>query len=86
MLDGELEAAPGYPQSTARDWLVCGDPMEDAEDVGPGPQGRSGAQDGLAVCSCTSDAHRSALPSLLLLLLLTPLLWGLWTSVSAKAS
>lgn len=22
MLNGELEAAPGYPQSTARDWLV----------------------------------------------------------------
>lgn len=80
MLDGELEAAPGFPQSTTQDWLVCGELLADVEDVGPGPQGRSGAQDGLAVYSCTSE---SALPSLLLL---TPLLWGLWTSVSAKAS
>lgn len=83
MLDGELEAAPGYPQSTARDWLVCGEPLEDAEDVGPGPQGRSGAQDSLAVCSCTSEAPKFTLSSRLLL---PPLLWGLWTSVSARAS
>ncbi|KAM4827410.1 matrix metalloproteinase-17 [Thomomys bottae] len=82
VLDGELEAAPGYPQSTARDWLVCGEPA--AEDgtgeVGPA-QGRSGAQDSLATCSCTSAAHRLTplappkLPLLLLLLLLPP--WAL---------
>lgn len=82
MLDGELEAAPGYPQSTARDWLVCSEPLTGAEDSGPGPQGHSRAQDDLAMCSCTSDAHKSALPSLLPL----PLLWGLlWTSTPSQA-
>lgn len=69
MLDGELEVAPGYPQSTARDWLVCGEPQAgtSVEGLPAGPQGRSGVQDGLAVCSC-SGAGRT-LP-----LLLPPLL------------
>lgn len=57
--------------------------LVDEEDVGPGPQVHSGAQDSLSVCSCTSDAQKSSSPSLLLL---PPLLWGLWTSVSARAS
>lgn len=71
MLDGELEAAPGYPQSTARDWLVCGEQRAGAGADGAqtGPQGHSGAQDGLAVCSCSAAVR--TLP-----LLLPPLLPG----------
>ena len=39
VLDGELEVAPGYPQSTARDWLVCRDLPADPE----GMDGEAGA-------------------------------------------
>ncbi|KAM4855345.1 matrix metalloproteinase-17 [Urocitellus parryii] len=74
--EGELEAAPGYPQSTARDWLVCGEPAAgeaeaEAARAQPGPQGR--AQDGLAVCSCSSATPpppASPPPQLLLLCVL----------------
>ncbi|XP_021113354.1 matrix metalloproteinase-17 isoform X1 [Heterocephalus glaber] len=69
VLDGELEAAAGYPQSTARDWLVCGEPRAGVSVGGAqgGPQGRT--QDGPAVCSCSAAAR--TLP-----LLLPPLLPG----------
>ncbi|KAM5238813.1 matrix metalloproteinase-17 [Ctenodactylus gundi] len=68
VLDGEPEAAPGYPQSTARDWLVCGEPPAGGGTAAePGPQGRSGSQDGFAVCSCSGAAR--SLPQLLPLLL-----------------
>lgn len=71
MLDGELEAAPGYPQSTARDWLVCGDSQADGSAAAgidgvegprapPGQHDQSRSEDGYEVCSCTSQA--SSLP------------------------
>uniref|UniRef100_A0A2K5KCF8 Matrix metallopeptidase 17 n=2 Tax=Colobus angolensis palliatus TaxID=336983 RepID=A0A2K5KCF8_COLAP len=71
VLDGELEAAPGYPQSTARDWLVCGDSQADGSAAAgidgaerprapPGQHDQSRSEDGYEVCSCTSQA--SSLP------------------------
>ncbi|KAK2102999.1 hypothetical protein P7K49_020666 [Saguinus oedipus] len=71
VLDGELEAAPGYPQSTARDWLVCGDSQADGSEAAgvdgaeggrapPGQHHQSRSEDGYEVCSCTSRA--SSLP------------------------
>uniref|UniRef100_G1U2J8 Matrix metallopeptidase 17 n=1 Tax=Oryctolagus cuniculus TaxID=9986 RepID=G1U2J8_RABIT len=86
VLDGELEAAPGYPQSTARDWLVCGEPQdEDTEAVGvdraaqPGQHGQSRSGNSYEVCSCTSHAPPlRAAATLLLLLLLPPS--ALWTA------
>lgn len=80
VLDGELEAAPGYPQSTARDWLVCGEPQdEDTEAVGvdraarPGQHGQSRSGDSYEVCSCTS--HAPPLRAAATLLLLPSVLW-----------
>lgn len=95
VLDGELEAAPGYPQSTARDWLVCRDPQADPEAVGgearahaqPGQHGQSRAEDAFEVCSCTSAASSPAGASGPLLaaslLLLPPS--ALWTAARALA-
>uniref|UniRef100_A0A8C9I9V9 Uncharacterized protein n=2 Tax=Piliocolobus tephrosceles TaxID=591936 RepID=A0A8C9I9V9_9PRIM len=71
VLDGELEAAPGYPQSTARDWLVCEDSQADGSAATgvdgvegprapPGQHDQSRSEDGYEVCSCTSQA--SSLP------------------------
>lgn len=94
MLDSELEAAPGYPQSTARDWLVCREPQADPEGAGgeagaharPGQHGRSRAEDGFEVCSCTSPASPPPGASGALLaasLLLPP--GALWTVARALA-
>lgn len=64
MLDGEPAVAPGYPQSTARDWLVCRDSQADPEGAGaeagahapPGQHDRSHSEDGYQVCACSSGA------------------------------
>lgn len=64
VLDSELEVAPGYPQSTARDWLVCRDLQADPEGAGgeagaharPGQHSQSRPEDSFEVCSCTSPA------------------------------
>lgn len=90
MLDGELEVAPGYPQSTARDWLVCRDPPADPEGADgearaharPGQRDHSRSEDAYEVCSCTSiaaAAPRAAGP------LLAALLSLLWTAARALA-
>uniref|UniRef100_A0A452T6N4 Matrix metalloproteinase-17 n=1 Tax=Ursus maritimus TaxID=29073 RepID=A0A452T6N4_URSMA len=94
VLDSELEAAPGYPQSTARDWLVCRDPQADPEGAGgeagaparPGQHGRSRAEDGFEVCSCTSPASPPprASGALLAASLLLPL-GALWTAARVLA-
>lgn len=88
MLDGELAVAPGYPQSTARDWLVCrdlqSDPAGPGADTGahapPGQHDRSHSEDGYQVCACSSRASRppGAWGPLLATMLLPPLstLWG----------
>lgn len=91
MLDSEPAAAPGYPQSTARDWLACRDPQGDAEgaegEAGarapPGQHDRSHSEDGYQVCACSSLAARppGALDPLLVakLLLLLAFVWrGAW--------
>lgn len=85
MPDSELAVAPGYPQSTARDWLVCRDPQAGPEGGGaegeagahapPGQHDRSHAEDGYQVCACSSLAARPPGPagSLLATALLPPL-------------
>ncbi|XP_054228050.1 matrix metalloproteinase-17 isoform X5 [Homo sapiens] len=89
VLDGELEVAPGYPQSTARDWLVCGDSQADGSvaagvDAAEGPRAPPGqhdqsrSEDGYEVCSCTSGASSppgapGPLVAATMLLLLPPL-------------
>lgn len=88
VLDGELEVAPGYPQSTARDWLVCRDLPADPEGTDgeagaharPGQRDHSRSEDAYEVCSCTSlaaPAPRAAGP------LLAALLSFLWTASQA---
>ena len=64
MLDSELEAEPGYPQSIARDWLVCSDMQADAPEAAgssrvgarskPGQHDQSRSENSYEVCSCTS--------------------------------
>lgn len=88
VLDGELEVAPGYPQSTARDWLVCRDLPADPEGMDgeagaharPGQRDHSRSEDAYEVCSCTSlaaPASRVAGPPLAVLLSF------LWTAAQA---
>lgn len=98
MLDSELEVAPGYPQPTARDWLVCREPQANSAGSGAGVDGEAGAharpgqhdrsrsEDGYEVCSCTSLASPAPGASGLLLataLLLPPSI--LWTLAQALA-
>jgi len=94
VLDSELEAAPGYPQSTARDWLVCRDPQADPEGAGreagaharPGQHGQSRAEDAFEVCSCPPPASPppgASGPLLVASVLLTPS--ALWTAARALA-
>lgn len=94
MLDGELAVAPGYPQSTARDWLVCRDLQTSPEGTDgqtgaharPGQTDQSRSEDGYQVCSCSSLAPRPPGASGLLLaaaLLLPPS--TLWTAARALA-
>lgn len=64
VLDSELEVQPGYPQSIARDWLVCSDMQADAPEAAgssrtgararPGQHNQSRSKNGYEVCSCTS--------------------------------
>lgn len=64
VLDSELEVQPGYPQSIARDWLVCSDTQADAPEAAgsgrtgarsrPGQRDESRSKNGYEVCSCTS--------------------------------
>ncbi|KAG8515029.1 Matrix metalloproteinase-17 [Galemys pyrenaicus] len=85
LLDGELEAAPGYPQPAARDWLVCTDlqatpqdsaaPGEAGARAQPGQKGQSRSEDAYEVCSCTSGGPPPHLLDVLLLLLPPGLLW-----------
>lgn len=94
--DSELAVAPGYPQSTARDWLVCRDPQADPEGEGaeggggthapPGRHDHSHAEDGYQVCACSSLAARPPGPagSLLATALLPPL-GLLWRGARALA-
>lgn len=79
VLDGEEEVAPGFPQLTARDWLVCEElPAQpegtDQAPAPPGRQGRSHAEDGFEVCSCTSRGSQGPLLASALLLMLPLLL------------
>lgn len=64
VLDSDLEAQPGYPQSIARDWLVCSDMQSDSPEAAgssrtgarskPGQHDESRSENGYEVCSCTS--------------------------------
>lgn len=95
MLDSELMAAPEYPQSTARDWLVCKDLQADSEATGmdgeagahpqSGQHDQSRSEDGYEVCSCTSLAAPTPGTSdpLLATTLLLLLLSELWTAAQA---
>uniref|UniRef100_A0A4X2JXC6 Matrix metallopeptidase 17 n=1 Tax=Vombatus ursinus TaxID=29139 RepID=A0A4X2JXC6_VOMUR len=89
VLDSELEAAPGYPQSTAKDWLVCSDMQADgpenevrAEGARTGARSRPGQHDesrsdgGYEVCSCTSNASSGTSPLLVAQLAVA----SLWTA------
>ncbi|XP_045700918.1 matrix metalloproteinase-17 [Phyllostomus hastatus] len=94
VLDGEPAVAPGYPQSTARDWLVCRDSQADPEGAGaeaggpapPGQHDRSHSEDGYQVCACSSGASRPprAWRPLLAATLLPPLS-TLWRAAWAPA-
>lgn len=66
VLDNKMEAEQGYPQITARDWLVCSDMQSDgpsAESSRTGAHSRQGQHDesrsenAYEVCSCTSSAE-----------------------------
>ena len=67
VLDSELEAEPGYPQSIARDWLVCSDMQADAPEAAgssrigarskPGQHDQSRSENSYEVCSCTSASE-----------------------------
>ncbi|XP_036777748.2 matrix metalloproteinase-17 isoform X1 [Manis pentadactyla] len=96
VLDSELVAAPEYPQSTARDWLVCKDLQADSEATGmdgeagahpqSGQHDQSRSEDGYEVCSCTSlaaPAPGTSDPLLATTLLLLLLLSMLWTAAQA---
>ncbi|XP_036870107.1 matrix metalloproteinase-17 isoform X2 [Manis javanica] len=95
VLDSELMAAPEYPQSTARDWLVCKDLQADSEATGmdgeagahpqSGQHDQSRSEDGYEVCSCTSLAAPTPGTSdpLLATTLLLLLLSELWTAAQA---
>ncbi|KAB1255487.1 Matrix metalloproteinase-17 [Camelus dromedarius] len=94
VLDSELEVAPGYPQSTARDWLVCRDLPADPSEGGdgeagahapPGQHDQSRSGDGYEVCSCTSLAGPPPRASGPLLATLLPPLSVLWTAARAPA-
>lgn len=65
VVDNKVEAEQGYPQSIARDWLVCSDMQSDgpsSESSRTGAHSSQGQQDenrsenGYEVCSCTSSA------------------------------
>lgn len=94
VLDSELAVAPGYPQSTARDWLVCRDAQADHEasegEAGahapPGQHDRSHAEDGYQVCACSSLAsHPPGTSGPLLAATLLPPLSTLWRAAWALA-
>ncbi|XP_077149435.1 matrix metalloproteinase-17 isoform X1 [Ranitomeya variabilis] len=77
VLDNKMEAEQGYPQSTARDWLVCSDmqsdgPSSESSRTGAhssqGQKDENRAENGYEVCSCTSSAA------------------SLWTSLSIDIS
>lgn len=87
VLDSELEVQPGYPQSIARDWLVCSPMQADAPEAAgssrTGARSRKGQHDesrsknGYEVCSCTSGTpslHPHPIPRLTASLLL-----AVWT-------
>lgn len=89
MLDSELEVQPGYPQSIARDWLVCSDMQADAPEAAgssrtgahsrPGQHDESHSKNGYEVCSCTSGTpslHPYPIPRLTASLVL-----AVWTAV-----
>ncbi|XP_018413853.1 PREDICTED: matrix metalloproteinase-17 isoform X2 [Nanorana parkeri] len=66
VLDNKMQAEEGYPQITARDWLVCSDMQSDgpsAESSRTGAHSRQGQHDesrsenAYEVCSCTSSAE-----------------------------
>ncbi|XP_075073397.1 matrix metalloproteinase-17 isoform X2 [Mixophyes fleayi] len=66
VLDNKMEVEQNYPQSTARDWLVCSDiqfdvPNSESSRTGAhssqGQQDESRAENGYEVCSCTSSSE-----------------------------
>lgn len=94
MLDSELEVQPGYPQSIARDWLVCSDMQADAPEAAgssrtgarsrPGQHDESRSKNGYEVCSCTSGTpslHPHPIPRLTASLLL-----AVWTAALVFAA
>lgn len=88
VLDSELEAQPGYPQSVARDWLVCSDMQSDSPAAAgssrtgarskPGQHDHSRSENGYEVCSCTSGSPGLRLPARLALA-------SVWTALACAA-
>jgi len=95
VLDSDLEAQPGYPQSVARDWLVCSDMQSDSPEVAgssrtgarskPGQHDESRSENGYEVCSCTS-ASPSLRPCPVLRLLASLVLASVWTAALVCAA
>lgn len=94
VLDSDMEAEPGYPQSIAKDWLVCSDMQSDSPEAAgssrTGARSRQGQHDesrsenGYEVCSCTSSSD--SLASRLGLRLSAGLvLTSVWTAAFAHA-
>uniref|UniRef100_A0A803WFA1 Matrix metallopeptidase 17 n=2 Tax=Ficedula albicollis TaxID=59894 RepID=A0A803WFA1_FICAL len=94
LLDSELEVQPGYPQSIARDWLVCSDMQADAPETAgssrtgarsrPGQHDESRSKNGYEVCSCTSgtpSVHPHPIPRLIASLML-----AVWTAALVCAA
>lgn len=95
VLDSDLEAQPGYPQSIARDWLVCSDMQSDSPEAAgssrtgarskPGQHHESRSENGYEVCSCTS-----ASPSLracpVLRLSASLVLTSVWTAMLMRVA
>lgn len=95
MLDSELEAEAGYPQSIARDWLVCSDMQADSPEAAgssrtgarskPGQHDESRSENGYEVCSCTSSSE--SLRACPVLRLSTSLvLASVWTAALVRAA
>ncbi|XP_063066292.1 matrix metalloproteinase-17-like [Engraulis encrasicolus] len=88
----DMEVEAGYPRSIAKDWLVCSEMQSDSPTATEsnhsdtrirGSQQADHAENGLEVCSCTSDHAAPVgvrLPLSPLLWALAPL-WTLWTTL-----
>lgn len=92
VLDSDLEAEPGYPQSIARDWLVCSDMQADSPE--PAESTRTGgrskqrhhdeSRSESEVCSCTSSSPGPLWLNTALRLYVSLMFASLWTAASVS--